>query len=51
MFTQMSSKKGIKLYKEKAVEAIVKECKKLEKMNVVGPEKSTLSHLNKLKIT
>ena len=38
MFTQMSVNKGIQLFKERAVAAIVKECTQLEYMNVVSPE-------------
>ena len=39
MFTQMSAKKGIKLFKGCTVEAILKEYTQLDNINVVGPGK------------
>ena len=38
MFTQISAKKGIKLFNERAVAAIVKEYTNIDNINVVGPE-------------
>ena len=39
MLTQMSAKKGDKLFKEIKVEAIIKSYIQLDNMNVAGPEK------------
>ena len=38
MFTQMSAKKGITLFKDHAFAATVKEYKQLDGMDVMGPE-------------
>ena len=38
MFTQISAKKVIKLFKERAVAAIVKEYIQIDDMNVVDPK-------------
>ena len=38
MFTKMSVNKRIKLFKEHAVSAIVKEYTKPKNMNIVGPK-------------
>ena len=40
MFTQISAKKGIKLFKERVVSDTVKEYKQLDDINVVGPGKT-----------
>ena len=42
----MSENKGIELFKENAVSAIIKEYKKLDDMNVLVPENPMCSHPN-----